>query len=552
MNGDSGTTSSEFSTMRATKRKLDDAFYRLDAAVTPKEPTDEQPPRKKLLLSQSIYSTLTKYGIKSKEADSSKGPLRNFTSLSKSAPHLSAILTRAATRTRERLSKSSSPGPSVSTTADYRPSSIPSFLNRLSTFKLSTYGNKPPQIDAVAASKCGWTNDGKDRLVCGICGVSWVVAGREGMSREAANALIEKQRQQLVDAHKSGCPWKTRQCNGVCHFSIVQSTMLTFRYKDLIYRIPLQSPAATVRELKTNASILDPILQSVEIKHPLTPSQLASLQAAITSAEPAPSPEENSDQPTNGTPPPSPSMTAVLTTLFGWAPAPERPRTTSLSRSTSRLPTASSTPSLSRASSLAPSSTPSILRDAASKAKARDTSLLHCALCQRRIGMWAFVSQTAPTTPTPADDSTPAPQASKPSAPKQRQFDLLKEHRSYCPYVVRSTVVPTLPSTSISTVSLPQSRSGNGHVRSSSSTSQLSASGNNGPIEGWRAVLTVALRYRMVQRRKSSRRLAQGIEEGGSGHGDDMDTEDGVNAMLEGVKTRGGKDLLKYVKGLLG
>ncbi|KAL0067635.1 hypothetical protein AAF712_005350 [Marasmius tenuissimus] len=477
MNGDSGTTSSEFSTMRATKRKLDDAFYRLDAAVTPKEPTDEQPPRKKLLLSQSIYSTLTKYGIKSKEADSSKGPLRNFTSLSKSAPHLSAILTRAATRTRERLSKSSSPGPSVSTTADYRPSSIPSFLNRLSTFKLSTYGNKPPQIDAVAASKCGWTNDGKDRLVCGICGVSWVVAGREGMSREAG-------KKQMLSSRSNVNNLWTLTSLGV-HGRHDNAT-----HKDLIYRIPLQSPAATLREFKTNASILDSILQSVEIKHPLTPSQLASLQAAITSAEPAPSPEENSDQPTNGTPPPSPSMTAVLTTLFGWAPAPER--------------------------------------------------------------MWAFVSQTAPTTPTPADDSTPAPQTSKPPAPKQRQFDLLKEHRSYCPYVVRSTVVPTLPSTSISTVSLPQSRSGNGHVRSSSSTSQLSASGNNGPIEGWRAVLTVALRYRMVQRRKSSRRLAQGIEEGGSGHGDDMDTEDGVNAMLEGVKTRGGKDLLKYVKGLLG
>ncbi|KAK1231835.1 hypothetical protein PQX77_005049 [Marasmius sp. AFHP31] len=539
MNGDSSTVSSEFSTMRATKRKLDDAFYRLDAAVTPKETTDEQPPRKRPLLSQSIYSTLTKYGIKSKEAESSKGPLRNFSSLSKSAPHLSAILTRAATRTRERLSKSSSPGPPVSTTADYRPSSIPSFLNRLSTFKLSTYGNKPPQIDAVAASKCGWTNDGKDRLVCGICGVSWVVAGREGMSREAGK------KQTLSSRSNANNSWMLTNPG-------VPGRHDNATYKDLIYRIPLQSPAATVRELKTNASILDPILQSVEIKHPLTPSQLASLQAAITSAEPAPDPEENSDQLTNETPPSPPSMTAVLTALFGWAPAPERPRTTSLSRSTSRLPTASSTPSLSRASSLAPSSTPSILRDAASKAKARDTSLLHCALCQRRIGMWAFVSQTASTTPTPADDSTPAPQTSKPPAPKQRQFDLLKEHRSYCPYVVRSTVVPTLPSTSISTASLPQPRSGSGHVRSSSSTSQLSTSGVNGPIEGWRAVLTVALRYRMVQRRKSSRRVVQGIEEGSSDHGDDMDAEDGVNAMLEGVKTRGGKDLLKYVKGLLG
>ncbi|KAL0573120.1 hypothetical protein V5O48_008842 [Marasmius crinis-equi] len=532
--------SSNYSNMRATKRKLDDAFNRLDAAVAPKETTTaEQPPRKKPFLSQSIYSTLSKYGIKSKDSEGSK--TRNPTSISKNTPHLSAILSRAESRTRETFNKSrtASPTPLLSSTADYRPSSIPSFLNRLSTFKLSTYANKPPQIDAVAAAKCGWVNDGKDRLVCGICGVSWVVAGREGMSRDAANSLIEKQRQSLVESHKSGCPWKTRQCD------------------DLIYRIPLQSPAATVRELKANASILEPILQSVEIKHPLTPNQLASLQSTITTES---SPEielleveEATPQTTDVSPTP-PSTTAVLTALFGWAPAPERPRITSLSRPNSRMPTSSSTPSLSRASSLAPSPSPQppLLRDATNKAKARDTSLLHCVLCQRRVGMWAFISQP-PATPAPASStSDPAPNQEK--TPKQRQFDLLKEHRSYCPYVVRSTVVPTLPSTSISTTSLPQPRSGSGHVRSSSSTSQL-GSAINGPIEGWRAVLTVALRYRMVQRHKSSRRLRQGSGNatGGEPEGDEVDaTVDGVNAMLEGVKTRGGKDLLKYVKGLLG
>ncbi len=29
-----------------------------------------------------------------------------------------------------------------------------------------------------------------------------------------ANALVEKQRVQLVDMHKDGCPWKTGQCDG--------------------------------------------------------------------------------------------------------------------------------------------------------------------------------------------------------------------------------------------------------------------------------------------------------------------------------------------------
>jgi hypothetical protein len=73
----------------------------------------------------------------------------------------------------------------TASTSDYRPSSTPSFLTRLETYKLNTYSNKPPEIDAVAASKAGWTNEGKDRLHCGVCGVSWVVVGREKMGRDA-------------------------------------------------------------------------------------------------------------------------------------------------------------------------------------------------------------------------------------------------------------------------------------------------------------------------------------------------------------------------------
>lgn len=158
----------------STKRKLD-AFHSLDQAV------EAPPPAKRPHTARSLYATLAKYGVKPKQ------PNPHIGSLSKSTPHLTAILTRAATRTRKALpfTFSSTPPPPLPATAEYRPSSIPSFLARLATFKLVTYANKPPQLDAVAASKCGWINDGKDRLVCGLCGVSWVVAGREGMSRDA-------------------------------------------------------------------------------------------------------------------------------------------------------------------------------------------------------------------------------------------------------------------------------------------------------------------------------------------------------------------------------
>ncbi|KAJ7494638.1 C3HC zinc finger-like-domain-containing protein [Mycena galericulata] len=536
--------------MNATKRKLEDAFHSLDQAV---EATP--PPAKRAHTGRSLYATLAKYGVKPKPANA------RVDSLSKSTPHLTAILARAATRTRKAIpfSFSASSPPPLAPTAEYRPSSIPSFLARLETFKLVTYANKPPQIDAVAASKCGWINDGKDRLVCGLCGVSWVVAGRDGMSRDAANALVEKQRVSLVDMHKNGCPWKTRQCD------------------PSIYRIPLQAPAAMVRDIKTGATVLDPIMRQMEVKHPLTANQLASLRATIT-AFTLPLPAEDA------TPPTEPSETAVLAALFGWAPAPpstERSRLpSSLSRPSSRAGSPfPGTPRLSRASSLttsAPSASTSALPVAVPSMPATSTSasasafaftapstplrqslrrvssvvsvskgettLLHCALCQvshavplarqtqqtaqRRVGLWAF----APPPPPPAEPNV-EPNGTAPSGARapatQRPFDLLKEHRSFCPYVVRSTLVPTLPA--------------------DPAVPAVGTTSSNGVLEGWRAVLTVVLRYGMGQRQRLRRQSGDTAM--------DVDGEeavDGVEAMVASVKSRGGKDLLKYVKGLLG
>ena len=122
-------------------------------------------------------------------------PESRLQSLSKSAPHLVAILSRTATRARQvNPFKSSIPSATIAKsddfTSEYRSSSTSSFLRRLATYKLTTYANKPPAIDAVAAAKCGWVNDGKDRLVCGICNTSWVLAGKEGMSRDAGTFAL--------------------------------------------------------------------------------------------------------------------------------------------------------------------------------------------------------------------------------------------------------------------------------------------------------------------------------------------------------------------------
>ncbi|KAG9224840.1 hypothetical protein CCMSSC00406_0002009 [Pleurotus cornucopiae] len=552
--------------IRAMKRKLDDAFSSLDDAVKPQDDSERPPPAKRTLVTRSLYSTLAKYGIKSKskEPPPALDATEKLSTLSKPTPHLTAILSRAASRTRKALpsfkfpssASSASPTSTIHNSVEYRPSSTPSFLSRLATFKLTTYANKPAPIDAVAAAKCGWINDGKDRLVCGLCGVSWVVAGREGMSRDAANALVEKQRNQLVQSHKDGCPWKTRQCD------------------DSIYRIQLKPPATTVQGLKSSALGLETVLQGVEIKHPLTSAQLSTLKSTVSSFTLPPSISDltiGAETP-NPSPPSEPSETAILTALFGWSivppPTAERPKYSSISRAASLFPSRSSTPSISRAASRAatpnpPTSisragTPSRLSSISTagiaparprSAVAGNEKMLHCVLCQRRVGLWAF----APAVPAASSDSPQVPPLPSSIRTARRQFDLLKEHRSYCPFVVKSTIVPALPVPPPSAGSSPASDASttgrfNFSVYSLSSQA-LTAAGVNNAMEGWRAVLTVIVRYGLSQRQ---RKLSRSATTDTDAEGNDGMEVDGVEAMVEGVKRRGGKDLLRYVKGLLG
>ncbi|KAF8640291.1 hypothetical protein AX16_010186 [Volvariella volvacea WC 439] len=633
---------------RITKRKLDDAFRILDDAVSTPEPVDRPSPPKRTHTTRSIYSTLAKYGIISKET---KPPaLVETSNLSDKTPKLNAILSRTATRTKKalKLFKSPPPPPVLPPTAEYRPSSIPAFLSRLATFKLATYSNKPPAIDAVAAAKCGWVNDGKDRLVCGLCDVSWVLASREGMNKDAAAALVEKQRIGLVESHKNGCPWRTRQCD------------------DSIYRIPLQSPSATVRDLKANALVLEPMVEAVEIKHPLSGTQLKALRMIIESYE-LPTPDEALPDPdaTSIDIHKQPSDTAILATLFGWSitPPSESTRKPSISRASSVAP-----PSISRASTPGPgiggqSISAFTFRIPSQKVPSREPALLYCSLCQRRVGLWAFTApsknvpqhahgsqdttlpaSTSPPSGAPVtSDTAPVPvvepptdgQATSISAPPtltqtapsesafvtppppmppsesvsvsvanlrssstrrrpalaQRHFDLLIEHRPHCPYVVKSTIVPSLPvpptpqtaqSTGPSSAQSSQGLFGGLNYRRSGSLSanvNIATGGGqrngNEPIEGWRAILTVALRYGLGKRKGSIAIPIRGLslDNALAGAGNDVGsnavvgiTNDGTNgteergeivdepmeidnidAMVDRVKSKGGKDLLRYM-----
>ncbi|EAU85305.1 hypothetical protein CC1G_07575 [Coprinopsis cinerea okayama7 len=621
----STTESASEESLRVRKRKLEDAFHTLDNAVQG-PPADRPSAPKKTYIPRSLYSTLAKYGIKNKEQQAPDPAIptlfRSNTApelgeAAKKTPHLTAILSRAATRTKNAFSfkfPSNSSAPLLKPGAEYRPSSLQSFLSRLETFKFTTYANKPPCLDAVAASSA-----------------SWVVAGREGMARDVANALLEKQRQGLVDNHKNGCPWRTRQCDPG------------------IYCIPLTSPSNTVKEVKSNALVLNPLMEGVVIKHPLTPNQLNSLKKTVASYRLPPTndskdPEKEKDAEKPSSPPPANddamdvdeppsaeqrpqaqepepepepelSEAAIVASLFGWSfvpPAPpplidprlRRSSTTIgvksasaglnltpsrplLSRpgtpagTPSRPTSRPSTPSLSHRSPMPLSRLASPAPDGENRARTpfrfqtpslslsnkRENTLLQCNLCQRRLGLWAFTSSKDETSKT-GEDTSNGPPSSPTTSPSsrltrpgrtmpQRQFDLLKEHRSYCPYVVKSTVVPTLPSFDPKAPSSGSRASSDRPAANPGLSRSLSTLHNpNAAMEGWRAVLTVLLRYGLAQRQRQEYDVfgrATANDGDASANGEDGQQEmNNVKAMVAGVKQRGGRDLLKYVKGLLG
>lgn len=299
--------------------------------------------------------------------------------------------------------------------------------------------------------------------------------------------------------------------------------------------------------------------------------------------------EESPVQHSSSTLPP-PSQTAILTALFGWSlpptqlPSEQRLRTPSSSRSASVAPSAPATPNRtsgnhsqqvpdtpgpSRPSGLRFSSVVTDGLHRTETQKDRDSALLYCALCQRKVGLWAFKSSppeiAIPATPTrnatsseqPTVPATPSRAARRISQLPKRQLDLLKEHRSYCPYVARSTSIPSLPSYAPSASALATGSRPPTPSRSNSLPSfNFSFTPRNAPpypapdpidpssVEGWRAVLTVVLRsgFSRRQRMKSlnfSRPGAQSERNGQDDEDPDRMEVDGIHAMVEGAKAHG-------------
>ncbi|KAG8740453.1 hypothetical protein FRC12_016004 [Ceratobasidium sp. 428] len=141
--------------------------------------------------------------------------------------------------------------------------------------------------------------------------------------------------------------------------------------------------------------------------------------------------------------------------------------------------------------------------------------MIYCSLCQRRVGLWAFIApaSTPPTDHPPSGSGDSAiPVITK--TPPTRTLDVLREHRSFCPYVIRTTPL-TIP---------------NDEEPSTE-------------VEGWKAILGIILR----SKRGGSMSL------GGTVFREPSPGQKGAESAVNRVKhsPSGSRDLLRYVKGLL-
>lgn len=140
--------------------------------------------------------------------------------------------------------------------------------------------------------------------------------------------------------------------------------------------------------------------------------------------------------------------------------------------------------------------------------------LMVCSLCQRQIPIWNFVSSTTANRPM---DSSGTRQH------RARAFDVLREHRTHCPYVVKTT-----PSPSLAPVSIPYTRNGEANVW------DMALSPSMELLEGWRAHLNILLRSDW---RRISEYASLGGKQGNIGEGSG---EKPIGGVVSTVRTQHG------------
>ncbi|KAG8807714.1 hypothetical protein FRC17_004299, partial [Serendipita sp. 399] len=172
-----------------------------------------------------------------------------------------------------------------------------------------------------------------------------------------------------------------------------------------------------------------------------------------------------------------------------------------------------------------------------------DKAMVNCQLCNRQVGLWSFQS------PNPSRVVSPGGTPGSPHLQTTRSFDVLKEHRPHCPYVVKTTYLPVV------------------------NLSSKTASASTNPdlfqplpfVEGWKARMSIISRSQWRRANTSGILSSQAgvassvpstpITDSDSPFylGDASTEVDEVKEIVKDVKSRhgGGRDLLKFVKAAL-
>ena len=317
-----------------------------------------------------------------------------------STPALEAILARMA-----RPSRPSEALPP----ATYQPTSLPALLERIATYRLTTFSpSKPPSLSALSCALHGWihTPSTRERVQCVTCGHGVVLlpptAGDGAWSSPAGQRLRQEYERQVSgqgQAHAEACPWKLRPC------------------ARSLYRLPGGGLGVSsggrrrlLEELGREAATLDQNgLGQVALTLPEPAREVlgsderrARLVKAVALVADTASGDESPSTSTTD----SPSATSILLGIFGWnllAPPAGRPSSSSLARSTS----SSSISSLTE-----PGGSP----------------ILVCKYCTRHVLASSYL---------------PSPGFTAGGAASGKRFDPVQQHQAFCPFVSSASAADT-------------------------------------------------------------------------------------------------------------
>jgi Rsm1-like/C3HC zinc finger-like len=218
----------------------------------------------------------------------------------------------------------------------YRPFSLDLLLERLSTFSISTYSNKPDSarlLSPLGMASNGWMHgegQERDEVICVTCTANWKVEAPLGSTSKEAQFTFWKDKEMDVrEKHEDWCPWRIRSCS------------------PSLYKAPIRSVLETRADVVKCASRLSacPGFDSVIVASDL--NELNTNDFAVKF--------------------PDLPITALILAIFGWQ--------------------------------ISGDGSPPI-----------EQCIIACSMCARRAGLWAYTKDG-------------------------KQFDVLKEHKSYCPII---------------------------------------------------------------------------------------------------------------------